>query len=65
MARSQPGQLVGNAAQSPAPSSMKAGRVNEFGPPEAMFFETVQTRYWTITRSASKTRLRMPTRYSF
>ena len=33
--------LVGNAAQSPAPSSMKAWRVHEFGPPEAMIFETV------------------------
>ena len=41
MARSQPGELVGNAAQSPAPSSMKAWRVHEFGPPEAMIFETV------------------------
>jgi NADPH:quinone reductase-like Zn-dependent oxidoreductase len=33
--------LVVNAAQSPAPSSMKAWRVHEFGPPEAMIFETV------------------------
>lgn len=33
--------LVGNAAQSPAPSSMKAWRVHEFGPPEVMIFETV------------------------
>jgi NADPH:quinone reductase-like Zn-dependent oxidoreductase len=33
--------LVDNAAQSPAPSSMKAWRVHEFGPPEAMIFETV------------------------
>jgi NADPH:quinone reductase-like Zn-dependent oxidoreductase len=33
--------LVGNAAPSPAPSSMKAWRVHEFGPPEAMVFETV------------------------
>jgi NADPH:quinone reductase-like Zn-dependent oxidoreductase len=33
--------LVGSAAQSPAPSSMKAWRVHEFGPPEAMIFETV------------------------
>src|SRR5262245_13395101 len=33
--------IVGNAAQSPAPSSMKAWRVHEFGPPEAMIFETV------------------------
>jgi len=33
--------LVGNAAQSPVPSSMKAWRVHEFGPPEAMIFETV------------------------
>src|SRR5258705_954514 len=33
--------LVGNAAQRPAPSSMKAWRVHEFGPPEAMIFETV------------------------
>jgi len=33
--------LVGNAAQSPAPSSMKAWHVHEFGPPEAMIFETV------------------------
>jgi NADPH:quinone reductase-like Zn-dependent oxidoreductase len=32
--------LVGNAAQSPAPSTMKAWRVHEFGPPEAMIFET-------------------------
>jgi NADPH:quinone reductase-like Zn-dependent oxidoreductase len=33
--------LVGTAAQSPASSSMKAWRVHEFGPPEAMIFETV------------------------
>jgi NADPH:quinone reductase-like Zn-dependent oxidoreductase len=33
--------LVGNAAPSPAPSSMKAWRVHKFGPPEAMIFETV------------------------
>jgi NADPH:quinone reductase-like Zn-dependent oxidoreductase len=33
--------FVGNAAQSPAPSSMKAWRVHEFGPSEAMIFETV------------------------
>jgi NADPH:quinone reductase-like Zn-dependent oxidoreductase len=33
--------LVGNAAQSPARSTMKAWRVHEFGPPEAMIFETV------------------------
>jgi hypothetical protein len=33
--------LVGNAAQSPASSSMKAWRVHEFGPPEVMIFETV------------------------
>ena len=33
--------LVGNAAQSPATSSMKAWRVHEFGPPEAMIFETI------------------------
>jgi NADPH:quinone reductase-like Zn-dependent oxidoreductase len=33
--------LVGKAAQSPAPSSMKAWRVHDFGPPEAMIFETV------------------------
>jgi NADPH:quinone reductase-like Zn-dependent oxidoreductase len=33
--------LVGNAARGPAPSSMKAWRVHEFGPPEAMIFETV------------------------
>jgi hypothetical protein len=32
--------LVGNAAQSPAPCSMKAWRVHEFGPPEEMIFET-------------------------
>jgi NADPH:quinone reductase-like Zn-dependent oxidoreductase len=33
--------LVGNAVHSPAPSSMKAWRVHEFGPPEVMTFETV------------------------
>jgi NADPH:quinone reductase-like Zn-dependent oxidoreductase len=33
--------LVGKAAQSPAPFSMKAWRVHDFGPPEAMIFETV------------------------
>src|SRR4051794_23361997 len=33
--------LVGKAAQSPAPSFMKAWRVHDFGPPEAMIFETV------------------------
>jgi NADPH:quinone reductase-like Zn-dependent oxidoreductase len=33
--------LVGNAAKSLDPSSMKAWRVHEFGPPEAMIFETV------------------------
>ena len=33
--------LVANAAQSAAPSAMKAWRVHEFGPPEAMIFETV------------------------
>jgi NADPH:quinone reductase-like Zn-dependent oxidoreductase len=33
--------LVGNAAQDPGPSPMKAWRVHEFGPPEAMIFETV------------------------
>jgi NADPH:quinone reductase-like Zn-dependent oxidoreductase len=33
--------LVGNAAHRPAPSSMKAWRVREFGPPEAMIFEAV------------------------
>jgi NADPH:quinone reductase-like Zn-dependent oxidoreductase len=33
--------LVGNAAQRLDPSSMKAWRVHEFGPPEAMIFETV------------------------
>ena len=33
--------LVGNAAQSPDRSSMKAWRVHAFGPPEAMIFETV------------------------
>lgn len=32
--------LIGNAAQSAASSSMKAWRVHEFGPPEAMIFET-------------------------
>jgi NADPH:quinone reductase-like Zn-dependent oxidoreductase len=41
MARSQPGQLVGNAAQSPPPSLMKAWRVHEFGPPEVMILEMV------------------------
>jgi len=33
--------LAGNAAQSPAPSLMKAWRVHEFGPPEVMVLETV------------------------
>ena len=33
--------LINNAAQSPVPSSMKAWRVHEFGPPEAMIFEMV------------------------
>jgi NADPH:quinone reductase-like Zn-dependent oxidoreductase len=33
--------LVGNAAKSVDPSSMKAWRVHAFGPPEAMIFETV------------------------
>jgi NADPH:quinone reductase-like Zn-dependent oxidoreductase len=33
--------LVGSAARSPAPSSMKAWRVHEFGSPEAMIFEIV------------------------
>ena len=33
--------LVRKAAQSSAPSTMKAWRVHEFGPPEAMIFETV------------------------
>jgi NADPH:quinone reductase-like Zn-dependent oxidoreductase len=33
--------LVGNAAQNSAPPSMKAWRLHEFGPPEAMMFETV------------------------
>jgi NADPH:quinone reductase-like Zn-dependent oxidoreductase len=32
---------VGNAAPSPVPSSMKAWRVHEFGPPETMIFEMV------------------------
>ena len=32
--------LMGNTAQSPAPSTMMAWRVHEFGPPEAMIFET-------------------------
>jgi NADPH:quinone reductase-like Zn-dependent oxidoreductase len=32
---------VGNAAQSPDRSSIKAWRVHAFGPPEAMIFETV------------------------
>src|SRR3954452_2473398 len=33
--------LASNAAQSPGPSSMKAWRVHEFGPPETMQFERV------------------------
>ncbi|MGY3116931.1 NADPH:quinone reductase-like Zn-dependent oxidoreductase [Bradyrhizobium sp. S3.14.4] len=33
--------LVGNAAQSPAPSTMRAWRVHEFGPPDVMIFERV------------------------
>ena len=33
--------LVREAAQSPGTSLMKAWRVHEFGPPEAMLFETV------------------------
>ena len=33
--------LVGNAAKSVDPSSMKAWRVHAFGPPEAMIFETI------------------------
>ena len=32
--------LMGSTAQSPAPSTMMAWRVHEFGPPEAMIFET-------------------------
>src|SRR5579862_9177217 len=32
--------LMGNTAQSPTPSTMMAWRVHEFGPPEAMIFET-------------------------
>jgi NADPH:quinone reductase-like Zn-dependent oxidoreductase len=33
--------LVGDAAQNPGPSPMKAWRVHAFGPPEAMIFEPV------------------------
>jgi NADPH:quinone reductase-like Zn-dependent oxidoreductase len=33
--------MVGNAARSPDPFSMKAWRVHAFGPPEAMILETV------------------------
>lgn len=32
--------LMGGTAQSPAPSTMMAWRVHEFGPPETMIFET-------------------------
>ena len=46
--------LVGNAAQSPATSSMKAWRVHEFGPPEAMIFERFPGQSLVLARSSSK-----------